>query len=172
MCTLMLLRMARRCSMAVYTLSEGLALGHIYIFIGSGPTFRVDDMTEALFETDFLSSLQRSSKHHHRELFAQLRGELPPAVMAKAQLAMSTVFDNTAKYVCGALRWLTAKGRIVHVAGIFKTLSACRLLLTASIDVPSNAHKITLDHVPLTTTRSPALVHNIQRQPPDLQCLV
>ena len=87
-------------------------------------------------------------------------------------MAIPAAFGKSAKHVCDALRWLTAKGKFVHIAGILKILSPYGLLLTASADIQTNSEKITLDHIPLAVVRSPALLYYVQQQPVDIQRLV
>ena len=129
-------------------------------------------MAEAFFATDFLSSLRDSTDPRHPGLFSILRDELPASIRSEAQISLPTAFDKPAKSVCDALRWLTACGKIVHIASISKTLTPYGMLLTAAADIHIDMEKTSLDYGPLAVMRSPALLYNVQQQPVDIQRLV
>ena len=129
-------------------------------------------MAEAFFKTDFLSSLRESSDPRHQGLFSTLRDELLALVISEAQRSIPSAFDKPAKFVYDALRWLTARGKIIHIASIFKTLTPFGMLLTASADIQMDTEKTSLDYVPLAILKSPALPYNLQQQPMEIQRLV
>ena len=87
-------------------------------------------------------------------------------------MSIPTAFDKPAKFVCDALRWLTARGKIVHIASISQTLTPHGMLLTPADDIQMDMEKTSLDYVPLAIMRSPALVYNVQQQPVEIQRLV
>ena len=129
-------------------------------------------MAEAFFATDFLSSLRDSADPQQRGFFSTLRDELPVSVISEAQMSIPPAFDKPAKFICDALRWLTARGKIVHVASISKTPTPYGMLLTAAADIQMDTEKTSLDYVPLAVMRSPALLCNVQHQPVEIQRLV
>ena len=77
-------------------------------------------------------------------------------------MSIPSAFDKPAKFVCDALRWLTARGKIIHIAGISKTLTPYGMLLTASADIQMDTEKTCLDYVPLAILKSLALLYNVQ----------
>ena len=87
-------------------------------------------------------------------------------------MSIPAAFDKPAKFICDALRWLTARGKIVHVASISKTLTPYGMLLTAAAVIQTDTEKTSLDYVPLAVMRSPALLYNVQHQPVEIQWLV
>ena len=129
-------------------------------------------MTEAFFETDFLSSLRESEDPQRGGLFSTLRDELPASVISEAQMSIPSAFDKPAKFVCDALRWLTAGGKIIHIASISKTLTTYGMLPTASADIQMDTEKTSLDYVPTAIMKSLALLCNVQQQPMEIQRLV
>ena len=129
-------------------------------------------MAEAFFETNFLLSLRELADPRHRGLFSTLRDVLPASVISEAQMSIPSAFNKPAKFVCDALRWLTARGKIIHIAGISKTLTPYGMLLTASADIQMDTEKTSLDYVPLAILKSPALLCNVQQQPMEIQRLV
>ena len=122
-------------------------------------------MAEAFFAIAFLASLPDSAYPRHRGLFSTLRNELPASVISEEQLSIPTAFHKPAKFVCDALRWLTARGRIVHIASISKTLTPYGMLLTAVADIQMDMEKTSLEYVQLAVMRLPALLYNVQLAP-------
>ena len=76
-------------------------------------------------------------------------------------MSIPTAFDKRANFVCDALRWLTAPGKIVHIASISKTLTPYGMFLTAAGDIQMHMEKTSLDYVPLAIMRSPALLYDV-----------
>ena len=109
-------------------------------------------MAEAFFETNFHSSLRESADPRHRGLFSTLRDELPASVISEAQMSIPSVFHKPAKFVYDALRWLTARGKNIHIASISKTLTPYGMLLTASADIQMDTEKTSLDYVLVAIT--------------------
>ena len=87
-------------------------------------------------------------------------------------MSIPSVFDKPAKFVCYAMRWLTARGRIIHIAGISKTLTPYGMLLTGCADIQIDTEKNSLDCVPLAILKLPMLLYNVQQQPVEIQRLV
>ena len=87
-------------------------------------------------------------------------------------MSIPYAFDKPAKFVCDALRWLTARGKIIHIASISKTLTPYGMLLTASADIQMDTEKTSLEYVPLAIMKSPALLYNVQQHLLQIQRLV
>ena len=129
-------------------------------------------MAEAFFEKDFVLSLRESSDPRDRGLFSTFRDELVASILSEAQMSIPSAFEKPTKFVCDALRWLTARGIIVHIARTSKTRTPYGMPLTLSADIQMDTDKTSLEYVPLAILKSPALLYNVQQQPVEIKTLL
>ena len=96
--------------------------------------------------------IQQQTKGMTRSLIVEARKQAEGAI------------GKTAPEVADALRWVTAAGTVENVSAVGMVIVPDGLLLTVTCEFKREGKVTSLEHVPITMARSPALLSHIQTQ--------
>ena len=125
--------------------------------------------TLAALNTSLLNCLQSSDQGDAVQ--AQV-GAVSAPLLCEACRQAEAVIGKTASEVSDAFRWLTAGGPVADVSAVGLVLLPGAVLITTSCEFIQEDEHITMEHVPVSLTQSPALLAHQHQQSGPVQQLV